>query len=234
MSATAPRADRRVIAIDGPAASGKSTTARAVAARLGFVHLNSGLLYRAITWRAMEDGWPPGPDGLEDLLAGVRIDLVPDGTSLDVRIDGEEPGAALFGPAVSDRVSGIAAASPVRAFVLERLRAAGQQFDLVCDGRDIGSTVFPGADVKVFLVAAAGERARRRLLDLGLETTPAVVSREADRLSLRDAADSGRELSPLRRTPDAIAIDTTNLSVDEVVDAILRYARAAGIECRTS
>ncbi len=219
----------RVVAIDGPAGSGKSTTARAVARRLGFVHLNSGLLYRAITWRALREGLETGEPAFEERVRGTDIALTVSDGEVHVQVDGEDPGSELSGRAVSERVSAVSARPIVRAVVLARLREAGERFDLVCDGRDIGTTVFPRADVKVFLVAAARERARRRLLDVGVVPDDEAIEREAARLEARDRADSTRRLSPLRRAPDAVEIDTTSRDPEEVVEGIVALARARGL-----
>lgn len=222
MGETTPvRRVRRVVAIDGPAASGKSTTARRVAERLGFVHLNSGLLYRAITWYALREGWGVDAPELETGVGEIDVALVPDGPGLRVEVDGTDPGAALQAPPVSSRVSAVSARPAVRAVVFRHLRAARERFDLVCDGRDIGTTVFPDADVKVFLVAEPAERARRRLLERGDTPSEEEVAREAERLRARDEADAAREHSPLRRAPDAVEIDTTDRAPEEVVSAIV-------------
>jgi cytidylate kinase len=218
-----------VVAIDGPAASGKSTTARRAANGLGFAHLNSGLLYRAITWMALERGWGDSAPDFETNVRGLDIQLVRTPGSLRVTVDGEDPGAALHAPRVTERVSAVSSVRAVREVALTHVRAAAQMRGLVCDGRDIGTKVFPDAEVKVFLVASARERARRRLLDLGEPPTEARVDEEAVRLRARDRADSTRELSPLRRAPDAVEIDTTSLTVEEVVGQILVLCRDRGI-----
>lgn len=227
--ATPVRRALRVIAIDGPAASGKSTTARRVAERLGFVHLNSGLLYRAVTLKALEEGWDGDTAELEAHVPELDLALVPHGPGLRVEVDGTDPGEALQGGPVSERVSAVSALPAVRAEVFRRLREARERFDLVCDGRDIGTTVFPEADLKVFLVAEPGARARRRLLERGDPATPADVSREAARLRARDEADATRDHSPLRRAPDAVLIDTTELMPGAVVDAIVALAVERGV-----
>ncbi|MDH3735139.1 MAG: (d)CMP kinase [Gemmatimonadota bacterium] len=223
---------RRVIAIDGPAASGKSTTAAAVADRLGFAHLNSGLLYRAFAWRTLREGWDETAESYASRIAGVAIEFrtAPDG--LQLYIDGESPGEALHGRDVAARVSAVASVACVRVAVFEQLRAAAGHLDLVCDGRDIGTTVFPGADLKIYLVADASERARRRLLDFGDGTDEEKVIEEAERLRRRDEADATRELSPLRKASDAIEIDTTSTSAPDVVDRILALAKQRGMPPR--
>lgn len=220
----------RVIAIDGPAASGKSTTARAVAERLGFVHLNSGLLYRAITWISIERGWWEDDAGFAARLRGLDLRLRPADGRLRVEVEGRDPEDALQGRRVAARVSAISAVPAVREKVLERLRDAARRHDLVCDGRDIGTEVFPDADLKVFLEADAGERARRRLRDLGEEAPDeARLREETRRLQARDRADSTRRLAPLRAARDAVRIDTTGRPPEEVVERILTLCRERGI-----
>lgn len=216
------------IAIDGPAASGKSTTAARVAESLGYQHLNSGLIYRAITWAAREGEWPEDDAGFEARLSEVDLNLERYGSGFRVRVDGVEPGAALVSRATSGRVSAVSARPCVRSRVLELIRREGRRGGIVCDGRDIGTVVFPEAELKVFLVASPEERGRRRLLDLGLEPTPESVRREANRLTARDEADSGREVAPLRKAPDAVLVDTTRQSAAEVVARILDLARERG------
>lgn len=234
MSPRRPASRCRVVSIDGPAAAGKSTTAADVARRLGFVHLNSGLLYRALAWKALSEDWDAKDDEYGERIRSVRVELERKGDRLDVIVDGERPGRTLSGPRVSSGVSSVASRAEVREAVLERLRRARRQFDLVCDGRDIGTTVFPDADLKVFLVADPAERARRRLIDHGVEPTPEAVASEAARLERRDRADATRELSPLRKAEDAVEMDTTHRTREEVVGAIVALASARGIEARES
>ncbi len=219
----------RVIAIDGPAASGKSTTAHTVAEQLGYVHVNSGLFYRAITWWAIGRGLTESDPGFEAELRGLTIDLATGPEGLTVSVDGQRLGTELRGADVTAQVSAISTIPAVRATVLDRLREAGRRFSLVCDGRDIGTTVFPNADLKVYLVAEVPERARRRLQESNEPLTPEAIEAEAVRLDARDRADATRELSPLSKASDAIEIDTTGLSPTGVVDRIVRLARERGL-----
>ena len=219
----------RIIAVDGPAASGKSTTARRVAERLGFVHVNSGLLYRAITWWAMREGIDGQTAAVERAVPALTIDLVPASGGLAVAIEGIAPGRALHSPEVTARVSALSALGAVRDVVLDRLRRAGLRHALVCDGRDIGTTVFPEAGLKVFLVAEARERARRRLRERGASLSEACIDREAAALEARDAYDRSRDLSPLKRADEAIVLDTTSMRPDEVVETIVRLAAERGL-----
>lgn len=214
------------IAIDGPAASGKSTTAAKVARSLGYSHLNSGLLYRAVTWAAVEARWPADEVEFDRRLQELDLSLERQGPGYRVLVDGVDPGVHLASPRISAGASAISTRSSVRRRVLRLLRDEGGRGGVVCDGRDIGTVVFPEAELKIFLVASAEERGRRRLLDHGLEPTEAEVRREAEELSRRDAADSSRAVAPLRRAPDAIELDTTDMSAEEVVDQIVTLARA--------
>ena len=217
------------VAIDGPAASGKSTTARAVAERLGYAHLNSGLLYRAITWAGLEGGWvDAGPDEFARRVEELDLELRRRSGEFVVEVADRRPGGELTTRAVSRRVSDVAAREPARTRALEELREAGRRGGVVCDGRDIGTVVFPGAELKVYLVATAEERARRRLLDYDETPTEERIAAEAERLRARDEKDASRELAPLRKPDDAVEIDTTDLRPGEVVDRIVELARERG------
>lgn len=217
------------VAIDGPAASGKSTTARAVAERLAYAHLNSGLLYRAITWAGLEGGWlDAGPEEFSRRVSDLDLRLRRRDGEFEVEVGDRRPGDDLTSRPVTGRVSGVAARGPARARALEELRAAGRRGGVVCDGRDIGSVVFPDAELKVYLVASLRERARRRLLERGETTAGDRLADEAERLRARDEKDAGRELSPLHKPDDAVEIDTTDLSRPEVVERIVEMARERG------
>lgn len=222
----------KVIAIDGPAASGKSTTARRVAKRLGFLHVNSGLFYRAITRVALREGLIGEESGLRCRVPELEIEPVIGEGFVDVRVEGDAAGAGLQGREVSAHVATISAYGFVRDRVLTLLRAAAELADIVCDGRDIGSVVFPGASLKIFLVADVRERARRRLLDYRADPSDEAISAEAERIGARDRADSTRERAPLMRAPDAVEIDTTNLTPDAVVRHILDLAAERGLGAR--
>lgn len=212
------------IAIDGPAASGKSTTARRVAAALDALHLNSGQLYRAIAWASLREGWIDDED-FDSRLRELPITLAAGDGRFELSVRGRDPGRELDAPEVVARVSDVSARASVREVVTEKLREAARGSRVVSDGRDVGTTVFPHASLKVFLTASARERARRRLLDYGHEPDPETIVREAAVLEARDRADSTRELSPLRRADDAIEIDTTRIPPDRVVERIVKLAR---------
>lgn len=218
-----------IIAIDGPAGSGKSTTARAVAERLGFRHLDSGAWYRALTLAALREGVPAerwAELGEADVDA-LGVDASFRGGVLVMSHRGHElADGELRGEAVTANVSRMARAPGVRGWLLGRQRAQARGCDVVVDGRDIGTVVFPGAEVKVYLDARPDVRAARRLLQRGQgEVSPAAVDAEAGRLRDRDAQDASRSIAPLRRADDAVLVDTSDLSFAEQVDTIVALAR---------
>lgn len=219
-----------IVAIDGPAGSGKSSTAKAVAALLGFRHLDSGALYRALTWAALRRGIEPEQwDGLEAAaLDALRVRSIPRGDGFAVEVNGRPVDAEIRSADVNAHVSRMAAVPAVREWLLGALRDAGGGGNLVADGRDIGTVVFPHADIKVFLTCAPEERARRRLRERGEGEQDDDVSRETERLHARDLADSGRAVAPLVQAPDAIVLDTTRLSFAEQVAAIVEHVRSKG------
>lgn len=225
-----------VIAIDGPSASGKSSTARAVAEALGFAHLDSGSLYRGVTLVALREGArrrlrQPGPTLLspETILRAAEdrgLMLQPDGAGFSAYLDGEPAEDALRSAEVTAHVSTIAAMPVVREWVNARLRAlvrAGQ--DVVVDGRDIGTVVFPEADLKIFLTASAEARAGRRISQRGMVVQPDHLDAETQALAARDRADSTRAIAPLRPAEDAVHLDTTSLDFREQVRFIVDRAR---------
>jgi CMP/dCMP kinase len=219
-----------IIAIDGPAGSGKSSTARAVARELGFRHLDSGAFYRALTWAAMQRGLPA--DGWAELdaddLDALGVTAVPADGAFAMRVDGTDVADAIRSADVNAHVSAMARVPAVRDWLLGRLRDAARDSDIVVEGRDIGTVVFPDAELKVFLVADARERARRRLLQMGLPQDDASLNQEVERIERRDRSDSTRDVAPLRAAPDARALDTTGLSFPDQVAAIAGWARALG------
>jgi CMP/dCMP kinase len=217
-----------IIAIDGPAGSGKSSTARAVSRRLGFRHLDSGAFYRAITWAALQARIPA--DGWESLtpaqLDALHVAGRPGDGGFTLQVGGRDVTDEIRAPEVNAAVSAMARVPAVRDWLLQTLRDAARGTDLVADGRDIGTVVFPEAELKVFLVADPAERARRRLLQMGLTADPAAVSAEVARIQERDRTDSSREVAPLRPADDALTLDTTTLTFDEQVETIVGWARS--------
>lgn len=219
-----------IVTLDGPAGSGKSTTAREVARRLGFRHLDSGALYRALTLALLEGGIPVGQweELDEHAMRALDVSVAPRGTRLEVSVGGRVVSEELRSEAVTSRVAYLASLPAARACLLNLQRAAGAQGRLVADGRDMGSVVFPHADVKVYLVADLGERARRRLKEGGLEEpTDDDVAEQSGVIAERDRHDSEREHSPLRKPEDAELLDTTRLSFEAQVEAIIALVQDA-------
>jgi cytidylate kinase len=217
-----------IVAIDGPAASGKSSTAKAVARRLGFRHLDSGAFYRALTLAALRAGIPRERwNGLSDEeLDALRVASHPGDDGFRFTIAGTDVTDSIRSDDVNAAVSHMARVPAVREWLFGRLRAAATT-DLVADGRDMGTVVFPDADVKVFITAAPEERARRRLLERGVQNPDGgAVASETDRLVERDRLDTERETSPLRRAPDAVLIDTSGLDFEAQVARVVGLVRA--------
>ncbi len=211
-----------IVAIDGPAGAGKSTVSRLLASRLGWTYLDTGALYRAVTLLALEQELPlaygdelgllarnaeisfsPGPGGAPRVFAGCR-----------------EVTEAIRSPEVSAAVSQVSAHAQVREALLAHQRRFAAAGDVIVDGRDIGTVVFPGAEVKIFLTADVAERARRRRLELAEKGIGVTQERMLAEIEARDAYDSGRDVAPLRAAEDAVVLDTTEMGIDEVVSAI--------------
>lgn len=216
-----------IIAIDGPAGSGKSSTAKAVASRLGFRHLDSGAFYRTLTLAALRDGIS-SDDWLtltSQQLDNFRVHAEPNRDGFRMFLGTDDVTAGIRSPEVNAHVSVMARVPAVRDWLLERLRSAART-DLVADGRDIGTVVFPGADLKIFLIADSDVRARRRLNEMG-EAAPETeqLQSEIARLQERDRIDSEREVAPLVQASDAIVIDTSLMNFDEQVDAVVSLAK---------
>jgi cytidylate kinase len=202
-----------VIAIDGPAGAGKSSVARAVAGELGFTYLDSGAMYRAVALAALRAERPPA-----ELAQDTKIELR-DGR---VELDGEDVTDAIRTPRVSEAASRAAADPAVRRAMVMMQRRLLSEGNWVAEGRDIGTVVVPDAAVKVFLTASAGERARRRAVELGAD--PEAVLKDQ---TIRDERDRTREHSPLEPAPGAVVLDTTGLTLDEVVKQVVDLARPA-------
>ena len=226
-----------VIAIDGPSASGKSSTARAVAEALGFAHLDSGSLYRGVTLVALREVTRRGlldcdvtaaldPETILRAAEDRGLMLQSDGAGFAAYLEGEPVEDALRSVEVTAQVSAIAAIAVVREWVNSRLRAmvrAGQ--NVVVDGRDIGTVVFPDAELKIFLTASPQARAGRRISQRGMTVQPEHLDAETAALAARDHADSTRQVAPLRPAPDAVHLDTTAMDFAEQVQFIVDRAR---------
>jgi cytidylate kinase len=212
-----------IIAIDGPSGAGKGTVARAVAASLGFRHVDSGAMYRAVGWKALRDGVPLGD---EAAVAGVAERAVIEVLSGRVTIDRIDVTREIRTPAIDRAAASVARLPAVRAVLVRQQRQMGELGAIVMEGRDIGTVVFPQADVKIYLDASPEERARRRASDPAHTGGPVAVSEVATLLTERDRSDSTRAASPLYAAGDAIVIDTTGRSIEEVVSDVLKIVKS--------
>jgi cytidylate kinase len=211
------------IAIDGPSGAGKGTVARAVAKRLGYRHVDSGAMYRAVGWKATLDNIPLDD---ESQVAQIAADAQLSVSDEAVVIDGIDVTRAIRTPQIDRAATAVARLPRVRAALVARQRALGDHGGIVMEGRDIGTVVFPNADLKVYLDAAPDERARRRARDPAHSGGPAAVADVATALTARDELDRTRPVSPLYAAEDAIVIDTTGKSIDEVVAGVLALVHA--------
>lgn len=219
-----------VVAIDGPAGSGKSTVARAVAARTGLRYLDTGSTYRAMTLALVQRGTPlDDPEAVANAARQVSISLELDsraGAASRVLIEGEPVGAELRSAKVNASVSPVSAVPAVRELLVALQRSVMERGGVVAEGRDVGTAVCPGADVKVFLTASPAERARRRGNATGPDNASWAVE-SAEEVARRDQIDSSRVASPTRASPDAVVVDSTDRPVDDVVDQIVGLVEAA-------
>ncbi len=217
-----------VVAVDGPAASGKSTVSRLVAEALNFLHVDTGSMYRAFTWKVLDAGLDPKDTAaVLDLMKRVRFecDFVPNAQGLrQVRnlFDGVDPGPAIRTPRVEQSVSVIAAIPPVREWMVARQRELAKQGDLVVEGRDIGTVVFPGTPFKFYLDASPEIRAQRRAAD----QSGAGVREVGQAMAERDRRDSSRAVAPLKVADDAVRIDTSDHEAQGVADVVLKHIRS--------
>jgi cytidylate kinase len=208
-----------IIAIDGPSGAGKGTVARAIASALGYRHVDSGAMYRAVGWKALREGVHLEDEAaVAGLAANARIDV----SSARVTIDGDDVTRAIRTPEIDRAAAAVARLPRVRAVLVERQRQLGTAVGVVMEGRDIGTVVFPNADVKIYLDAAPEERARRRANDAAHTGLPAAVAEVNSMLSQRDEQDRTRTASPLYAAADATVIDTTGKDVEQVVQEVLR------------
>ena len=215
-----------IIAIDGPAASGKSTTAKLVAARLKYLHVDTGAMYRAMTLKVIESGIDPKDvKEIAALARSTKIRLVPREGGFGVELDGTDVTEKIRTPKVTSAVSAVSMIAEVRQRMVQEQRAMGKNGAIVLEGRDIGTVVFPDADLKIFMVAHQRERASRRSKEMaakGIETEIDELERE---IVERDKKDATRSISPLAKAHNAIVLDTTDLTIEEQVDFIVTKAK---------
>lgn len=218
---------RPIIAIDGPSGAGKGTVSRALSRALGLRHIDTGAMYRAIGWQAQRAGLVLDDEDAVSALAARATVVVEDGVVL---VDGHDVTRAIRTPEIDSAAATVARLPRVREVLVAQQRAAAEEGGVVMEGRDIGTVVLPQADVKIYLDAAADERARRRTTDAahtGGRTGQAAV---AAALEARDRSDTARAVSPLRPAADAVVIDTTLMPIDQVVERALSVVRAHALE----
>jgi CMP/dCMP kinase len=213
---------RLVIAIDGPSGAGKSTIARVLARRLGYTYIDTGAMYRAVGWKAKQEGVDPSDEAaLQQLCTWTDVTIKHDSSGQRVLVNGVEVTGEIRTPEMGMMASAVSKSPAVRARLLTLQRLLGASGGVVMDGRDIGTVVFPGAEVKFYLDASEEERGRRRwqeLKDKGCDVDQAVITAE---IRARDLQDSSRDIAPLKRAPDASYVDSSTMTIEEVVAAML-------------
>lgn len=211
-----------IIAIDGPAASGKSTVAKEVAQALNYIYIDSGAMYRALTLKALNNNIDVhDEDSLVKMTKNTNIEL----KNQKIYLDDEDVTTKIRGRAVTNNVSAVCSYAGVREEMVKLQKEYGKLGGIVMDGRDIGTTVFPNADLKIFQIASVEERAKRRFIEDTKKGIACDLETLKKEIELRDYKDSTREISPLQKANDAIELDTSNLSKDEVVNKIVELAR---------
>lgn len=215
-----------VVAIDGPAGSGKSTVSKRIAGRLGLLYIDTGAMYRALTLKAMRAGTDLKDEAaLVSLAHSTKVGLEESGGVLKVTLDGEDVTALIRTPELTNNVKYIARVPGVRSEMVRLQRAIGERSGAVLEGRDIGTVVFPDADYKFYLDASIEERARRRHKELVESGAGVKLDEIVKDVAARDDSDMNRSVGALKRAPDAISVDTTSLSIDEVVGKLISYIK---------
>ena len=215
-----------IIAIDGPAASGKSTTAKLVAAQLGYLHIDTGAMYRAMALKVLRNKISEHDSiKVAELAKVTSVRLVSDGTKVKVVLDGIEVSEEIRSPEVTNIVSPVSTVSEVRVLMVKEQRAMGNNGGIVLEGRDIGTIVFPNADLKIFMLANERERVERRKKELEINGVTVKIDDLEKEIVERDRIDSERAVSPLRKAEDAIELDTTKLTIEQQVEFIVVKAK---------
>ena len=214
-----------VVAIDGPAGAGKSTVAQLAAKELGYTYIDTGAMYRAVAWKVLQQGGEVTDEKILAVIPDIDVDLSYENGKTTVRVDGQDVTGEIRTPEVSHIVSQVAALGPVREKMVDLQRKMAERGGVLMDGRDIATNVLPGADVKIYLTASIAERANRRYKELrekGLAVNLADIERD---IAARDKADMEREISPLVQAEDATLLDTTGMTIPEVVARIIGMCR---------
>lgn len=215
-----------IIAIDGPAASGKSTTAKLVAEKLGYLFVDTGAMYRAMTLKVLKQNIDVNDaEQIGKLAEKTSIRLERHNGSLKVFLDGEDVTKEIRTRRVTNAVSAVSSIKKVREVMVREQRRMGEDGGIVLEGRDIGTVVFPNADIKIFMIADPKERARRRQKELEQHGVKVSLEELVQEITVRDKKDSSREVSPLRKADDAIVLDTSNLTVKQQVEFIITKAK---------
>ena len=215
---------KRVIAIDGPAGAGKSTVAKIVAEKLGYTYIDTGAMYRGVAWKTLKQSQAATDEDILRAVQEIDVRLACTENGTRVTVDGTDVTQEIRTPEVTHIVSRVAALGPVREKMVELQRTMASDGAIVMDGRDIGTNVLPNADVKIFLTASVEERARRRYDEMKEKGYAVNFDKLKREIALRDKQDSEREISPLRQAEDAVLLDTTSLSIDEVVAHVLKLS----------
>lgn len=211
-----------VVAIDGPAGAGKSTIAKLVGEKLGYAYIDTGAMYRSVTWKFLGTGQSFDEKFIGDLAHQMLIDFKPEANINRVFVDGTEVTDAIRTPEVTANVSKVAAIGSVREAMVDQQRRMGEVGGIIMDGRDIGTVVFPNAQLKIFLTASVEERASRRYKENIAKGQACDLEQLKQEIAARDKADSEREISPLKQAEDAILLDSSNMTIDQVVETILK------------
>jgi len=214
-----------VIAIDGPAGAGKSTIAKIVSEKLGYVYIDTGAMYRAVSWAVLKSGKEVTEENILDVAKDIEVRLENTDSGLRVFADGNDITNEIRTPEVTKIVSMVAMLAPVREKMVLLQRQMAEKGAVVMDGRDIASHVLPNADIKIFLTASIEERASRRYKEMVAKGFKVELSELQKDIAARDKADSERKVSPLVKVPEAVLVDTTGMSIDEVVEKILEMCR---------
>ena len=214
-----------VVAIDGPAGAGKSTVAQLAAKELGYTYIDTGAMYRAVAWKVLQQGGEVTDEKILAVVPDIDVDLSYENGKTTVRVDGQDVTSEIRTPEVSHIVSKVAALGPVREKMVDLQRKMAERGGVLMDGRDIATNVLPGADVKIYLTASIAERANRRYKELREKGLAVDLADIAHDIAARDKADMEREISPLVQADDATLLDTTGMTIPEVVARIIGMCR---------
>lgn len=214
-----------VVAIDGPAGAGKSTIAKLAAEKLGYAYIDTGAMYRSVAWKFLQTGKAFDEDFISGLSKTMLIDFKPEAKINRVFVDGTEVTEAIRTPEVTAIVSRVAAIGAVREAMVDQQRRMGEAGGVLMDGRDIGTVVFPNAQLKIFLTASVEERARRRYAEMVAKGQQVDLQQLQADIAERDKQDSERVISPLRQAEDALLLDTSDMGISEVTDRILQLVQ---------